>query len=208
MCTNMMIRHGTVKYSVGLTIGSVPPNKHINCVRNITFDDIEMITPFKALYIKTNPGDVGFGVIDQVSYLNVLVKTPLWYPIWVGPQQQKQPHNGTDTGCSFFYPLNQTCPTQPRINITNILFQNVTSTGGLTLPGVFLCDPSNPCKNIILDSVSNDGTWLVQKDYVCKNIQGKQQDANPPLKCLQQQQQGDMMEVDHAEKDAPTIAWS
>jgi hypothetical protein len=104
---SMLIRNGAVKYSVGLTIGSVPPHLGDNCVWNITFTDITMTTPFKAIYIKTNPGTEGTGSISYITYNEITILTPLWYPIWIGPQQQKQPANGTDTGCSFFYPLNQ-----------------------------------------------------------------------------------------------------
>jgi len=53
---DMMIYNNTIAYSVGLSIGSVPPNTDVNCVRNITFKDTYMYRPFKALYIKSNPG--------------------------------------------------------------------------------------------------------------------------------------------------------
>lgn len=127
-------------------------------------------------------------MIDQIRYSNVAIDTPLWYPLWIGPQQQKQPANGTDTGCSFFYPLNDTCPTQPRISISGVAIVNVTSTGGLTLPGVLLCDPANPCTGIDLDHFSNApaSSWIVGKEYVCKNAQGQQNDAQPTMACLDQ----------------------
>jgi hypothetical protein len=34
---NMIIENSLVIFGVGMTIGSVPPNKNINCIRNITF---------------------------------------------------------------------------------------------------------------------------------------------------------------------------
>lgn len=183
--SDMTIRNGAVKFSVGLTIGSVPPNVRHNCVRNITFDSIRMLLPFKALYIKSNPGTQGTGTIDGITYSNIDVASPLWYPIWIGPQQQKQPANGSDTGCSFFYPLNSTCATNPLVSMTNIALSNVTLHGGLTLPGVILCDPANPCENLSFEGVNNTagGSWLVSSQYSCHNAQVMQQDNSPEISC-------------------------
>jgi len=183
--SNMLIRNGAVKFSLGLTIGSVPPSTTGNCVRNITFDTVDMHLPIKALYIKTNPGDHGYGIIDTISYANIQADWSLWYPVWVGPQQQAQPKNGSNTGCSFFYPLNQTCATQPLVSVSNISLTNVSFTNSLLIPGVFLCDPEQTCQNVTLDGVSNDGIFLVQKSYDCHNAFGSQTDASPLLTCLQ-----------------------
>uniref|UniRef100_A0A7S1GE72 Endo-polygalacturonase n=1 Tax=Bicosoecida sp. CB-2014 TaxID=1486930 RepID=A0A7S1GE72_9STRA len=166
---DMIIRDSTVSYGVGMTIGSVPPNAGVNCVRNITFDNIEFHSPIKAIYIKSNPGTVGTGIIEGITYSNIVAHTPLWYPLWIGPQQQQQP--GTKgTGCSFLYPIVKTCPTQPRVTIRDITLSNVTFTGGLTLPGVLLANASNPYTNIVFDNVNNTGLFLVQKDYVCEHV--------------------------------------
>jgi hypothetical protein len=43
----MQIRNSRVKYGVGMTIGSVPPHEQYNCIRNITFDNIEFDLPLK-----------------------------------------------------------------------------------------------------------------------------------------------------------------
>jgi len=58
---NILVENSYVKYGVGMTIGSVPPDDHHTCVRNVTFRNIEFDTPLKAIYIKTNPGDSGSG---------------------------------------------------------------------------------------------------------------------------------------------------
>lgn len=42
---------------VGVTIGSVPPHLKMNCIRNITFQNVQMKWPWKGIYVKTNPGD-------------------------------------------------------------------------------------------------------------------------------------------------------
>lgn len=61
------------------------------------------------------------------------------------------------------------CPTQPRVLVTNITVQNLTSTGGLTLPGVILCNASRPCTNLRFTDVAMSGPFEVQKEYVCEN---------------------------------------
>lgn len=166
-----------IKFSVGATIGSVPPNSGVNCVRNITFENVHMENPFKGIYIKSNPGTTGSGIIDQITYKNMTIDWALWYPVWIGPQQQQQPkdpHGGSaDTGCSFFYPLNRTCATNPLITMQNIKLQDIKITNTLLLPGVILCDPANPCKNIVFDNVSSEGGLeLVQKTWECHNVEG------------------------------------
>lgn len=63
-CTeDMMVYNITAKFGVGITIGSVPPNINHNCIRNITFKDVTIKRPIKGIYVKTNPGDVGSGIV-------------------------------------------------------------------------------------------------------------------------------------------------
>ena len=177
---NMLVQNMTVDFSVGMSIGSVPPHEHVNCVRNITFRDVTFDEAIKAIYVKSNPGDSGSGIIDNILYANISVFSSLWYPIWIGPQQQKQP--GTNgTGCSFFYPEDPTCPTNPRVTISNIHILDSTFSNGDTLPGVFLCDPINPCSGIVLDNVVNTGTFRVQNSYACHNADVKSMGTTIPI---------------------------
>jgi len=180
---NMIIRNSVVVFSVGMAIGSVPPNNNVNCVRNITFENITMHSPIKAIYVKTNPGESGSGIIDNVTYRNFWVNNSLWYPIWIGPQQQRQP--GTEgTGCSFLYPLVDKCPTQPRVTLTNIVLQNITLLGGLTLPGVILCNETNPCRDFVWEDVYNEGPFFVGEDYVCQYASGIVSNSKPAPSCF------------------------
>ncbi len=64
--SNYYVYNTTVHQGVGLTIGSVPPNSNTNCVRNITFELANMYTPIKGIYVKSNPGNNGDAIIDQV----------------------------------------------------------------------------------------------------------------------------------------------
>jgi hypothetical protein len=73
-----------------------------------------------AVYVKSNPGTVGVGTIQDITYKNLMVVGSLWYPIWIGPQQEQQPHQ-QGKGCSFLFPLKgHNCTTNPRVTIRNI----------------------------------------------------------------------------------------
>lgn len=181
---NMTIRNALVSFGVGMTIGSVPPNENTNCVRNITFEDITFEHPIKAIYIKSNPGDRGNGIIDTITYRHVRGTWPLWYPLWIGPQQQKQPGTA-GTGCSFFYPIVDECPTQPRVSINNILLDDVVFENGVTLPGVMLANVSMPYTGFKFNKVTSrgfmSGDFLLEQDYVCKNVKGTADKTTAPL---------------------------
>ncbi len=155
---NIYAYNNTVYYSTGLTIGSVPPNADINCVRNVTFKDTNMFRPLKAIYIKTNPGDSGTGIIDDIKYENIFIEQALWWTIWIGPQQQNQPGEKSGTGCNFLFPKITNCPTQPLVTVSRITLKNVIAVDTVPLfegPGVVLCDQVNPCKDIVFDNVVN-----------------------------------------------------
>ena len=53
---NIIIRDSNVWFGVGMTIGSIIPDVDFGCVRNVQFMNIKMYHPFKAIYIKNNPG--------------------------------------------------------------------------------------------------------------------------------------------------------
>ena len=188
-CTeNMLIENITVRLGVGLSIGSVPPNSEINCVRNITFRNAHMEKPFKGIYIKTNPGENGYGIIDNILYENITMHEPIWWALYLGPQQQKQPDKG-GPGC-MLYPFDPkgNCQTQPRINITNVRLKDISITSSLLFPIVLRCNETNPCKNIEFDNVQARG-WLIgkkNKGYVCENIIGTQLRSYPKLDCLKE----------------------
>jgi len=115
---NALAYNNFVQYSTGLTIGSVPPHDDVNCVRNVTFRDSAMYRPLKALYIKSNPGESGTGIIEDITYENISIDQALWWTIYVGPQQQNEPGGGQDgTGCNFLFPMVPVCPTQPRVTM-------------------------------------------------------------------------------------------
>ena len=86
-CTeDILVENCEVTFGVGMTIGSVPPNDNHACIRNVTFRDIKFNKPLKGIYIKTNPGDHGDGEINHITYENIVMDTPIWWGIYIGPQ--------------------------------------------------------------------------------------------------------------------------
>jgi polygalacturonase len=186
-CTeNILIEDCYVKYSLGMSIGSVPPNLNYACVRNITIRNIKFQDPIKAIYIKPNPGENGYGLISDITYENITINNALWWAIFIGTQQQHQPHSsGTD--CSFFYPLPGTeCVTNPRVTIQNITLRNVDIHGGLLSPGIIICNSTNPCTNLIFDNVNvyDRSEFPVAGGYLCENFSGSVRNSNLVPSCL------------------------
>jgi polygalacturonase len=187
-CTeNILIEDCVVKYGVGMSIGSVPPNENLKCVRNVTFRNIKFINPLKAIYIKPNPGDSGSGLIANITYENIEIIDALWWAVYVGTQQQQQPHSGGGTGCSFFYPLPGTkCETDPLVTIDTVVLRNVNIYGGLLSPGILICNATNPCTNFLFDNVNvyNRSVFPVQDGFLCDSIQGFARNSNLFPNCL------------------------
>ena len=68
--------------------------------------------------------------------------------------------------------------------MSNIVLENVQFNGGVTLPGVLLCDPANPCTGFQFKNVVNNGFFLVGKDYICKNVNGTSVGSTPVPSCF------------------------
>ena len=93
-CTeNVIVRDMNVWFSTGLSIGSVTPSDKYSCVNNVQFLNTKMYHPLKAIYIKTNPGSTtsmlpgSGGKITNILYDNIEVHHPIWWSIYIGPQQ-------------------------------------------------------------------------------------------------------------------------
>jgi hypothetical protein len=166
-----------VTYGVGVSMGSVPPEIGGNCIDDVVASGVSFISPLKALYVKPNPAKSGpaTGAITNVLYEDVDIQEPLWWPIWVGTQQQHQPGGGADTGCSFFYPIaNTSCPTDPEVTLANLTFRRIAIHGGLFSPGVLIANASNPGTGFVFDGViaHNASRWPVAVGYLVSSVQG------------------------------------
>ena len=87
--TDILVENCEVYFSTGMAIGSLPPSEKHNCVRNVTFRNIEFHYPFKALYLKTNPIHPGAhnesGEITNILYHNIKINYPIWWGVYIGP---------------------------------------------------------------------------------------------------------------------------
>uniref|UniRef100_A0A0G4GQ61 Pectate lyase superfamily protein domain-containing protein n=1 Tax=Chromera velia CCMP2878 TaxID=1169474 RepID=A0A0G4GQ61_9ALVE len=183
-CTeNIMVRNTKVVYGVGMTIGSVPPNENDHCIRNVTFENITFDSPFKAIYIKSNPGSSGTGIVEDITYRNIDVKNSVWMPIWIGPQQQRQPHT-EGTGCSFLFPFAKKCPAQPLVSVKRVTLENIRLRGSWLLPGVLLADKNAPWEDVVFRNVSHEGAlwggkFGLRQTYYCDSVGGRMEGSSP-----------------------------
>lgn len=188
-CTeNILVENSRVTFGVGMSIGSVPPNPNNACIRNITFRNITFDNPIKAIYIKPNPGDKGTGLIANITYENIIINDALWWAIYIGTQQQKQPHED-GTGCSFFYPLpGSRCDANPRVTVTGVVLRDVTIHGGILSPGIIKCNETNPCTDFVFENVNvyNPSKFPINDGFLCENayIDVKNSNLKPICKSL------------------------
>ena len=49
---DITIEDSVVYLGVGITIGSVPPDPLVNCIRNVTFRRIQLVSPIKGIHVK------------------------------------------------------------------------------------------------------------------------------------------------------------
>ena len=165
-----------------MAIGGVAPNKDYSCVRNVTFQNVNMHTPFKGIYIKTTPSENddlpltipgSGGEITNIVYDQFKIHTPIWWGIYIGPQQMKDP-NGRGPGC-MLYPL-EPCDTEPLIKMANVTLSNIEQHNTLLTPGIIRCDATMPCTGFNWYNVTSDGWWNFPHSplgYISENIHGE-----------------------------------
>ena len=186
-CSQDMVIENTVLTGFGASIGSVPPSTQHNCVRNITFRNISMPHTGKGVYVKSNPTCAADGSktseITDITYEDITITDPLWWPVWIGPQQQQEPGSSLERKCSLFFPLDDRCPTQGCSTFTNIVLRNIKITNPVLSPGVILGNSTNPMKNIVLDGVvvENPGTFPYEKNYLCEYADVQVSGATTPV---------------------------
>uniref|UniRef100_A0A7S2H2Y6 Uncharacterized protein n=1 Tax=Octactis speculum TaxID=3111310 RepID=A0A7S2H2Y6_9STRA len=189
-CTQDMLFEHLELTGFGLSIGSVPPNKDGKCVSNITFRHISMPGTGKGIYVKSNPdcdgddGEVKFGEISNLVFEDVTITRPLWWPIWVGPQQQHEPGMDLANKCSLIYPIRDWCPTQGCVDFRDIIIRDVIIDSPLLSPGVFMGNSSNPMTGFVFENVTviDAPSWPFE-GFFCENTEVTSIDSIPPLEC-------------------------
>ncbi|KAI8905103.1 pectin lyase fold/virulence factor [Gorgonomyces haynaldii] len=154
-CTrNILVENATVNFGVGMTIGSVPGTLANNCVSDVVMRNVEMHYPFKAIYVKSNPGN--------------------------GPQQQEQPDGGS-AGCSFLYPAGK-CPTNPFLTMSGITLRNIEMKDTIwPFAGAVLFNASNPGRDLVFENVGVTGSTTKVLGFKCENAFGRSTKVSPKV---------------------------
>lgn len=203
-CTRNITVENMVLTGFGASIGSVGPLESHPCVDNVTFRNIKMPGTGKGIYIKSNKSDCNGNVsssITNILYENVHIKQPVWWPIWIGPQQQHEPHLSLGGNCALDYPLESlSCPTQGCSTFENITLRNIFIDDPLLSPGVIMGNSTKPMKNILFDNVTmkvpvkyyfthgrlpfHEKWFPFPGSYKCEHAQGVCKNCNPVPSCL------------------------
>lgn len=155
-CTENVLVENVQLTGFGATIGSVGPSEYGNCANNVTFRNVYMPNTGKGIYVKSDKSDCPEGYsssITNILYEDVCIVKPVWWALWIGPQQQHEPHQKLGGDCSLAYPVNGHCPTQGCTTFANISLRNVYIEDPIMSPGVILGNVSQPMSNIWFDNV-------------------------------------------------------
>lgn len=188
-CSGDMLVENVVLAGFGASIGSVPPNVDptLSCVNNVTFRNVSMPDTGKGIYLKSNPscGEGKTTTITNVAFHTVDILRPRWWAVWIGPQQQHQPHASLGQACALFYPIVDSCPTQGCALFANISLTDVNITSPFMSPGILLGNATQPMRNVTFTNVqvTDPGAWPFDGQYQCENVDATSVDSDPPLQC-------------------------
>ncbi|KAJ8600586.1 hypothetical protein CTAYLR_008175 [Chrysophaeum taylorii] len=151
---------------VGVTIGSIAGST----VRNITFRNIYMNHTYKGIYMKFRGDD---GIIEDVTYENIVIDSPSQWPIWIGPAQQSDSRRLCAAHpCSICWPTTGECDA-PLSVYSNILLKNITVLNPSMSAGVILANASTPMVNVTFQDVTvqnpADEPWG-DAQYYCSGV--------------------------------------
>eukprot|EP01119_Soliformovum_irregulare_P023870 TRINITY_DN842_c1_g1_i1.p1 TRINITY_DN842_c1_g1~~TRINITY_DN842_c1_g1_i1.p1 ORF type:complete len:427 (-),score=92.12 TRINITY_DN842_c1_g1_i1:50-1294(-) len=164
---------------LGLVIGSIGEST----VRNITFRDCWMHKTYKGIYLKFR----GSGLIEDVTYENIVMDQPEQWPIWIGPAQQADSVNICHADpCSICWPdvPFAQCNMPSNAQYRGITLRNITVNNPVTSTGIIFGSADAMIQDITFENVQYTnpiGDW-----YLCQNVaSGKSIDSYPSPKCLQ-----------------------
>ncbi|CAJ1374283.1 unnamed protein product [Effrenium voratum] len=178
-CSRNILVENMVMSGFGASIGSVPPHAAVACVQNVTFRNMTMPGTGKGVYIKSNPscgladGKPKRGLIADITYEDIKIEKPLWWAVWIGPQQQHEPGAALGEKCALDYPLGS-CPTQGCVDFRNITLRNIAVHEPKLSPGVILGNSTNPIQNLVFDNVRviKPGYLPFKGKYKCEHVIG------------------------------------
>ena len=153
---------------VGLTIGSIGGSTN----RNITFRDIHMHRPVKGIYMKFR----GNGLVEDVTFENIVIDEPEQTAIWIGPAQQSDSDNVCAAHpCSLCWPLvpGSKCNLPDGGQYRNITLRNVTVNSPKKPDSYIMANASVPMDGVrFIDVVvNNPGTKKGKNFYThCEGV--------------------------------------
>jgi polygalacturonase len=168
---------------VGLTIGSIA-----STVRNITFRNAYMHHTMKGIYLKFR----GAGLVQDVTYENIVMDQPEQWAIWIGPAQQCDGCSVTELcstkggPCSICWPTvpGTHCNAPKNAQYDRITLRNITINSPKKSAGVLIADVGTPMKNVVFDNVvvNNPAEKPWGKDgYLCENVDGVATGSTSPV---------------------------
>ncbi|CAE7523624.1 pgaC [Symbiodinium microadriaticum] len=167
---NMLFERITAS-GVGLTIGSIGSSS----VRNITFRDCYMPNTYKGIYLKFRDGDGG--LIEDVTFENIVIDEPTQWPIWIGPAQQSDSRRLCAAHpCSICWPFLPSAECNaPLSQYRNILLKNITINSPKLSPGVIFANPETPMDGVVFEDVvfnaPGENPWN-DAYYYCDGVKG------------------------------------
>ena len=173
-CTTGVLAEGlAVVLGVGLSIGSVEPEPEHNCVRDVVLRRVTLDTPFKVVYVKSNSGDdpEGDAIIENVTFEDITATRSILWPVYVGPQQQKEP-DGRGDGV---WP-----DPQPLVTMRAIGVRRVRAVGSLLpSPGVLRGNATNPIGPLVLEDINV--TTERSRPWICQHAEVVVADVQPAV---------------------------
>jgi len=201
MCTeNIMVERITATGSNGFTIGAVHgagaseedgrndnkdndnadknggDNKNEEeiptCIRNITFRDSILPDTFSGLSIKAGKFLTGESAnVSDVLFEDITISNAQSWALWIGPTQ------AVNSSCSMLWPHEHDaeCTMTPSLNVSQVMFKDITVVGGAISPGVMIGNESNPMTDIVFDNVlaHNAARWPWGSSfYACYGMNG------------------------------------
>jgi len=171
---NMLFERITAS-GLGLTIGSIAAET----VRNITFRDCYMYRTYKGIYLKFRSLN-GPGLIEDITYENIVMDSPEQWAIWIGPAQQAEGDSINfcrANPCSLCWPRIPwaKCYVPELGQYVNITLRNITINNPKWSPGVLLGSHKFPMTGVVFEDVvvNNPGSYPWKDDYYkCENVEG------------------------------------
>jgi hypothetical protein len=185
-CTSNILIENAVLTGFGASIGAVSPSSSRPCVNNVTFRHIQMPYSGKGIYIKSNRNPctdpTQSSQLSNLLFEDFLITRPIWWAIWIGPQQQHQPHEDLAGNCALAYPVVDSCPSPACADFRNITLKDIVIDRPLLSPGVLMGNESNPMLGVVFNNVTvkgDTGMWPFNSTYSVRDVVGTSINSEP-----------------------------